>query len=81
MKLQNETSTHEQGAGMSSFLRSVDVISREEYADLELDSKVETIRALDPIVRPRTTKKRGAASKVRQHRSDPLVEGSAAETA
>jgi transposase-like protein len=61
MKLQNETSTHEQGAGMSSVLRSVkkrkksrrlgevDVISREEYADLELDSKVETIRALVPL--------------------------------
>ncbi len=58
MALPNNIKPQEKGAEMSSVLRSVkkrkksrrlgevNVISREEYDDFELDSKVETIRAL-----------------------------------
>jgi transposase-like protein len=61
MALRNNLKPQEKGAEMGSVLRSVkkrkksrrlgevQVLSREEYDDLELDTKVETIRALVPL--------------------------------
>ncbi len=61
MALNSDIKPHEKGAEMGSMLRSVkkrkksrrlcevDIVSREEYAELEVDFKVEMIRALVPL--------------------------------